>query len=597
MGSSHPPPRHTRQQFLQILQRCLSVCIAHNVAQLSRVAVTHLSSCPYPVRVPRPISLRAETESALASRLSKFLSGCDSFYDEPPLSVAMKFVSAASKDQREPMVTDKRARAATGVARPGDTDDSSSTVSAPRAETVAGRKRPAPTGGLSGSRIFDGAGGGAADAGVTAEGKGDKDTPGIARPDDVDEGKTCGGHGDSRPAKHERLQEEFAAGHQKCDKRSAADEPNAEENSQHHVDEEGNDDGFMAPSFLTPPLPVVTAGVGGSGGGGGADVLHGVAPPSACSSAGSTPSNGSSSPALAVASPAPNASQRCGGGRTGGVGAFVADRRRYAAHAAALSEDRPSLSSSPTPPSTREPSPPPLSTQEESLSPEENGEEEGDDVANHDGRNKARKGRGAEERGRGAEDVGRAFGKSSGHGYKNAADDRGTAGTLAVPKGFSSFSGFVMRASTAAGGGGQAAGVVGDADDTYSRAEEEDDSEQAQERVGDTEEEEEEDVDMHDTADTIEESLGAAAPAAEAEAAVTERQMGEVENANSSKTRRAADDAKQMRDESQESEELAVAEPFSGSQGGAGADEAGGAETETETGGNQLVGGRIAHSV
>ncbi|CAN0433565.1 unnamed protein product, partial [Ectocarpus sp. 8 AP-2014] len=42
----------------------------------------------------------AETESALARRLAKFLGGCDSFYDEQPLALAMQFTAAEEAGTR-----------------------------------------------------------------------------------------------------------------------------------------------------------------------------------------------------------------------------------------------------------------------------------------------------------------------------------------------------------------------------------------------------------------------------------------------------------------------------------------------------------------
>ncbi|CAM9633937.1 unnamed protein product, partial [Pylaiella littoralis] len=372
----------------------------------------------------------ADTESALASRLSKFLGGCDSFYDEQALLLVAGTTSGA---------------VATVVA-----SAASALKPAAAAAAAASFVAAAPVSAL------------AAPAGATAPREQPQQhiRPKVGRVHLArDPEKTIGSNGTSTEGftGHKRPRRPSGSGveassqnhdagigkaspvrRDKCCKQQQQQQLSQGENDYNDGDDV---DGFAAPSFLTPPVAgAVPAGASSSGGGAVRDTTSGLhaavgfiaTPHSACSSLGSTPSNGSSSPAIAVTSPLPvpkplrrksldkarrggtagagpatiaaatratsfgivsssrmnNRRARAGGGGGCGSGADVSEATTTSATAAAaaaaapaapLSEDQLHSSgySSPTPPSTREPSPPPLlSTQEGSVSAAEGDENE-----------------------------------------------------------------------------------------------------------------------------------------------------------------------------------------------------------------------------
>ena len=361
---------------------------------------------------------RAETESALANRLSKFLGGCDSFYDEPPLPLAVRFgaeIAAGAAEVagkapppapalRENAPSESRMSHQGGEENPG-------AGSAGSAESPGSRKRPCPGGLPSGSSHAP------LDYIRQKEGEGDVGHVDGGRREDPAAAATR--HGDCVDRNHR----EPAASFENCGERDqrnggggAAGERKTDEAGK--LAEDGNNNGFAAPLFLTPPVIAVSEGggrssrgLGGNGSGGGRVVgsAAGATPQSAsssCYSASSTPTNGSASPALAVASPAGKAPWRSeglgqpglavpprhppvvggGGGGGGGGGNGGGGRKRARGNGSCSSlggEERGVLRkenhrshspcSSPTPPSTGEPLSPPALSTEEGSSPAADG--------------------------------------------------------------------------------------------------------------------------------------------------------------------------------------------------------------------------------
>eukprot|EP00903_Cladosiphon_okamuranus_P010439 g9875.t1 len=373
----------------------------------------------------------AETESTLANRLSKFLGGCDSFYDEHPLPLAMKY-AAGTASGGSAISGAARTAAAAPAAKPPAPPEPPVSASAPTIAPTAARTATATAASETTSQ----------EAGrAHRTGDNPKHLAGGGGPNTLNEPPTDrkrprpplpAGDNVGPSSKHPCAgnEETSTLGDDRCRKqrRKHQHQQQQQQPSQGDEDNGNEDDGsFTAPSFLTPPLVRATPAVGGSGGGGNRAAPGLVtAPHSTCSSVGSTPSTGSSSPALAVASPAPTpkSSPRrsadgnsrgnspgtgsgggvdgvateptswnacaghgrkrgrihsdSGGGRVGAAGlgevtalsAAASAPVAAASVAAPLSDEQPHSScdgSSPTPPSTREPSPPPLSTQEGSV--------------------------------------------------------------------------------------------------------------------------------------------------------------------------------------------------------------------------------------
>lgn len=605
---------------------------------------------------------RAETESALVIRLSKFLSGCDSFYEEPPLAVAMQFTLEAGTKGAATQATQERTGMAAGRFPPGMNDDPNGTVPLPSAgatERFTGRKRRFPTGGLENGdrRICDG----------NAEG----DVGGVGDPAEVEQQSLATarrrGRSSSGPAGQSRLDGEDdevtrqgEAPKERASVAAATGEMMKGEPSESHA-EENNDDGFTAPSFLTPPLTSIATG--GAAAGPGAGSVAGATPSSACSSAGSTPSNGSSSPALAVVSPGPSTTLRpsrgegrnrdaavvVDGGRKQARGGSISDVIGGAGGVLApLPEERPYSCSSPTPPSTKEPSTPPLSTQEGSQSAAEGDNERDmvqDDVDDNDNVDDDHGNKGQEQAcatgGETEEDeedgfsvAGRAAGVVSGLADFESRRDgidatgRAAAGHALAP---------ARRRYISDGG----AGFLLRAPGGLARGEEEDDAETsladpaeqtrdrkrrrvkcAEEQVQhgrgseqedggyEQDEEEEGDEGMLDTADTVEDVVAAVPTAAPAHAApadpatrrsdtnATKRVRTLGDDGNTRLAAADADGSRRYEDKEllQQARHEAAASCL-GSQAGVCADEAGGAETETETGSGVLCGARTGRGI
>lgn len=252
---------------------------------------------------------RADTEAILARRLSKFLGGCDSFYDEPPLVAVMPpaakvAASAPAPQEKTHPVRDK-------IQQDAKYGPSKSTpVAFATIERLARRTRPFPNGDSDSECFTNGTGGGQGEVGVA------ENPSGLGQGNFAEarhSGSIC-----SRPAK-KKWRKEGADSCSKLDETrwgmSAAVPGETTTGGEHNklLAEEKIEDICMAPSFLTPPvIGVATTGGAsdrsGSSGDGVAGLLPGGAPPSASSSAGSTPSN-YLSPALAVASPLAQASR------------------------------------------------------------------------------------------------------------------------------------------------------------------------------------------------------------------------------------------------------------------------------------------------
>lgn len=296
-------------------------------------------------------------------RLFKFLGGCDSFFDEPPLaSVVGTIVEAvaggidASDSQAHPKI------------------DSTLNPFAMQEENrgnLAGHKRPLPEGKESGGAYSGAQGGIAVDAAEA-----------------VREEAVCQDGADSREGSSVHP-EVFCRRDSVSTLSSRGGRDTLQTQTRTRINDVDADDRcsvFAAPSFLTPQSVV-----------GAIDNRVGVAPPvdgvastmapfRASSPADSTPSNGSSSPALVAASLTPRPSRKPGGGRAGvegeGVGRKDAggeDSGVFVGYGggeedgAALSEERHFSSSSQTQTSTstREPSPSPTYSMQEGSSPDE----------------------------------------------------------------------------------------------------------------------------------------------------------------------------------------------------------------------------------
>lgn len=372
--------------------------------------------------------IRARTESALASRLSKFLSGCDSFYDEQPLALAIQHQADATARSAQaalssyppslPEASKHQRHDTNKIDRTSCKDNlvSSVPITDVATESSASRKRPRPSGGNrecdknGGTRRYESGDRGQMDSASSPE-KGfadaeqsghNKCAPGVEHAGPDREGGVCNGHG---------TQDHDGAA-------VGTHGPGTSRGLDQQQTDEPHDDEAVAPAFLTPPaIPAVAATVAGvtCGGNGGVPVLGLVAPLSASSSIGSTPSNGSLSPALVIASPAQdgwgrsvvtryrrgegvtvacvssgNFRQTHGGdGRCSGRGGL-----EEGIYQGKEEVGQSSQSPSPTPPSTREPSPPPLSTQEGSSTVDgDRNEDDGAVYVDSDGLHQQEKGK------------------------------------------------------------------------------------------------------------------------------------------------------------------------------------------------------------
>ena len=297
----------------------------------------------------------------LASRLLKFLGGCDSFFDEQPLALAMDSVVGVASGGRSE---------AARQAIPGeDGGFGASTMLVGTSTRLAGNKRPLPTEKKRAVGSRDCGGDGRRASREVADhdrhdNRRDLKQPKVGRREDAGITSSHNGRDTTRIATDDAL---------------ATTQPT----SDGQLPAEDNGGGCSAP--FTPPVARAATGAGVGPGG---NAVAGVATLSACSSDGSAPSNASSSPALAVASPAPRPSRRPADGRAGvssigeGGNAAGGDFRGLleggGVEGAPLPEEHPPLplsstasssSQTQTQPSTREPSPPPAFSAQEASSP------------------------------------------------------------------------------------------------------------------------------------------------------------------------------------------------------------------------------------
>ncbi|CAM9202853.1 unnamed protein product, partial [Ectocarpus sp. 12 AP-2014] len=256
----------------------------------------------------------AETESALARRLAKFLGGCDSFYDEQPLPLAMQFAAAeeaAAKTAVAPAEAEavKFKQTAPAVA-PREGAAASLAVAAPQEEEEGEEEEQRK------KKRHAGAG-----AGKSCPADGHDDDPKSNLGSRTATGSVAGRKRPLPPTGRSVVAVPESTGAGAAGKSTSEQQQQQQQQLSQDQEDRLNHD----PPFLTPPVIVdvapatgggsgssskkaATSGGGGDGGGGGASVgPRGplVAPLSACSSSGSTPSSASLSPALVGPSPSP----------------------------------------------------------------------------------------------------------------------------------------------------------------------------------------------------------------------------------------------------------------------------------------------------